>query len=95
MDKEEMLKELLEEGYSEEEALDEVDKRLLEQEQFEWFIFQHIIDNRNKWSDRVSDRLFYIVSFIAQLSAGFFMWVVAGWKNGIDCVWGKSRVFVT
>lgn len=48
MDKEEMLKELLEKGYSEEEALDEVDKRLLEQEQFEWFIFQHIIDNRNK-----------------------------------------------
>ena len=48
MDKEEMLKELLEEGYGEEEALDEVDKRLLEQEQFEWFIFQHIIDNRNK-----------------------------------------------
>ena len=48
MDKEEMLKELLEEGYSEEEALDEVDKRLLEQEQFEWCIFQHIIDNRNK-----------------------------------------------
>ena len=45
---EELYQKYLEEGYSEEEALDEVDKRLLEQEQFEWFIFQHIIDNRNK-----------------------------------------------
>ena len=48
MNKEELLEELMEEGYSEEEALAEADKRLLEQEQFEWFIFQHIIDNRNK-----------------------------------------------
>ncbi len=48
MNKEELLEELMEEGYSEEEALAEAEKKMLEQEQLEWFILQHVLDNRRK-----------------------------------------------
>ncbi|MBR0418822.1 MAG: hypothetical protein IJI66_06610 [Erysipelotrichaceae bacterium] len=48
MNKEELLEQLLEQGYSEEEALEEIEKEELEQEHPEWFIFQQIINHNHK-----------------------------------------------
>lgn len=48
MNKEELLEQLLEQGYSEEEALEEIEKEELEQEHLEWFIFQQIINHNHK-----------------------------------------------
>ncbi len=48
MDKDELLEQLPEQGYSEEEALEEIEKEELEQEHLEWFIFQQIISHNHK-----------------------------------------------